>query len=175
MSDVKPVAVAMIVAMAENRVIGRGNQLPWHLPGDLKYFKAATLGKPIVMGRKTYESIGRPLPGRANIVVTRDAGWSADGVRVASSPETALALAAEIAQHDGADEVMIIGGEQLYSACLPFADRLYITHVHACVDGDAYFPVLDWTQWREDCREEHSPEEGGGAYGYGMAVYSRRG
>lgn len=132
----------MIVAHADNRIIGKDNNMPWHLPADLAYFKKTTLGKPIIMGRKTYESIGRPLPGRQNIVISRDQNYHADGVDSATSVEQALLLAGEV------DEVMVIGGGAIYSHCLPLANRLYITHIKADIDGDTQFPeyntVEDW-------------------------------
>ena len=148
MSEEFEVRVGMIVAMAENRVIGRNNQLPWYLPNDLKYFKAVTMGKPIIMGRKTYESIGKPLPGRTNIVVTSQQDFTAAGVSVVYSVEQALTLAQSVAVIDGADEVMIIGGAQLYSEMLDHVERLYLTRVHADVEGDAWFPALDLTGWK---------------------------
>ena len=147
MSEEFEVRIAMIVAMAENRVIGRNNQLPWYLPNDLKYFKAVTMGKPIIMGRKTYESIGKPLPGRTNIVVTTQPSWTADGVRVAHSIDEALTLAQSVAIVEGADEVMIIGGAQLYTEMLDRVERLYLTLIHAEVEGDAHFPELDLSLW----------------------------
>ena len=123
--------IALIVAMARNRVIGRNNRLPWYLPEELQYFKQATLGKSIIMGRRTHESIGRPLPGRSNIVVTRDTGWSADGVAVVHSLEEAFEQAERQALIDGVEECVVIGGAQLYAEALPLADRLYLTEVHA--------------------------------------------
>jgi len=141
--------VSLIVAMAENRVIGRDNQLPWRLSADLQRFKALTMGKPIVMGRKTWESIGRPLPGRTNIVVTRDVGYQAEGCVVVHSVDQALEVAT------GSDEVMVIGGANLYQQLLDRADCLYLTQVRADVEGDAWFPEFDVTQWREVEREPH--------------------
>ena len=135
--------LSLIVAMSNNGVIGIDNTLPWHLPEDLKYFKQVTMGKPIIMGRKTYDSIGRPLPGRLNIVITRDDRWTAEGVSVVHSLEQALALAA---QQPG-DEAMVIGGEQIYRLALPMAQRLYLTRVDADIDGDAFFPSIDERQW----------------------------
>ncbi|TWX53018.1 type 3 dihydrofolate reductase [Colwellia hornerae] len=129
--------LSMIAAHADNRVIGKDNDMPWHLPADLAYFKKTTLGKPIIMGRKTYESIGRPLPGRQNIVISRDKNYCADGVDTATSVEQALLLAGQV------DEVMVIGGGAIYSHCLPFANRLYITHIKAAIDGDTQFPEYD--------------------------------
>jgi dihydrofolate reductase len=133
--------VSLIVAMASNGVIGRGNGLPWKLPEDLRRFKASTMGKPLLMGRKTYESIGRPLPGRVNIVLTRAAGWSAPGVSVVHTVEEALSAAGD------ASELMVIGGAEIYRLVMPFARRIYLTQVHAEVPGDTYFPALDLSQW----------------------------
>ena len=161
--------LAMIAALSRNRVIGRDNELPWHISADLKHFKATTLGKPVVMGRKTYDSIGRPLPGRTNIVVTRQSDWQADGVRVARSTEQALALAAEVAANDGVEEVMVIGGEQLYRSLLPHAQRLYLTEVAADIEGDAYFPELD-AGWH---KTEQVPGEEG-EWKYSLNIYERR-
>ncbi len=166
--------LALIVAAAENGVIGRDNKLPWHLPEDLGYFKRVTMGKPIVMGRKTYESIGRPLPGRTNIVITRNPEWQAEGVRALPDLEAALALAEEIALIDGAEELMVIGGAEIYAAALPLADRIYLTRVHADVSGDAWLPDIDWSQWRELARERHGAGEGN-PYDYSFLVYGRAG
>lgn len=126
--------IAMIAAMAANRVIGRDNQMPWHLPADLKHFKAVTLGKPVVMGRKTYESIGRPLPGRRNIVISRQQAPANSPVEWVTSIEQALALVADV------PEVMIIGGAEIYRQCLPLAKRLYLTEIELDTMGDACFP-----------------------------------
>jgi dihydrofolate reductase len=150
------IRLAIIVAAAENGVIGRNNALPWSLPEDLRYFKRVTMGKPIVMGRKTYEAIGKPLPGRTNIVITRNPGFAAEGVRVVSSLEEALELAGHIALIDGAEELVVIGGAEIYQAAIPEADRLYITEVHASVEGDAMLPEIDWAQWLEVSREYHA-------------------
>ena len=141
--------VALIVAVSENNVIGRDNQLPWHLPEDLQYFKSVTMGKPILMGRKTYDSIGRPLPGRANIVITRDPNWTAEGVIVVNSLEDAMAEGAEASNAVESDEIMVIGGAQIYHDCLPIADKLYLTKVDARIEGDAFFPEIDSSQWKK--------------------------
>ena len=141
--------VSLIVAVSRNGVIGINNQLPWHLPEDLKYFKSVTMGKPIVMGRKTYDSIGRPLPGRTNIVITRDAAWTAPGVEVAQTLEDALKLGAKACDTSGASEIMVIGGEQIYRMTVAAADRLYLTQVDAEVEGDAFFPTIDPQAWHE--------------------------
>lgn len=164
--------LAMIVAMAENRVIGRDNKLPWYLPNDLKYFKQVSMGKPILMGRKTYDSIGKPLPGRTNIVITRNPEWQAEGVKVVHSLEQALALAESIAEIDGAEELMVIGGDQIYQSALPRCDRLYLTEVHAEVEGDAYFPDFDREQFKELARERFEAE-GPNPYAYSFVVLER--
>jgi len=163
---------SMIVAMAENRVIGINNNLPWYLPNDLKYFKQVTMGKPILMGRKTYESIGKPLPGRANIVLTRNESWSAEGVKTVNSLMQAFELAQSIVEIDGQDEMMVIGGDQIYQSTLADIDRIYLTKVHAEVKGDAYFPELDWSQWKEVGREDFEAA-GPNPYDYSFIVYDR--
>jgi dihydrofolate reductase len=132
--------------MAKNRVIGANNTLPWRLPEDLKHFKALTLGHPVVMGRKTFESIGKPLPGRTNIVVTRSPGFAATGCLVVNSPEAALAVAFAA---EGGNEACVIGGAELYRALLGRADCIYLTEIDREVEGDAYFPELDPKQWQE--------------------------
>jgi dihydrofolate reductase len=143
------VAVAIIAAVAANGVIGSANGIPWRLPSDFAHFKRMTVGKPLIMGRKTFESIGRPLPGRTNIVVSRQEGYQPDGVLVISSLEAALDHAQTIAATDRANEVMIGGGAEIYAQALPVADRLYITHVGATPDGDAHFPAVDMEEWKE--------------------------
>ncbi len=137
--------ISMIVAMANNRIIGKENQMPWHLPADFQWFKRCTMGKPVVMGRKTFESIGRPLPGRANIVISRNTDLSIDGVTVVSSVQDALEHLAD------KEEVMIIGGGSVYAECLPEADRLYLTFIDADIEGDTQFP-----DWGEGWQEVHS-------------------
>ena len=140
------IKLALIVAVADNGVIGRNNALPWRLPEDMRLFKRVTMGKPIVMGRKTFESIGKPLPGRTNIVITRNPAFQAEGVKVVPSLAAALELATNIAQRDGAEEAVVIGGAEIYRATLPQANRLYVTEVHTVVEGDAVLPAIDWTQ-----------------------------
>jgi len=142
------VAVALIAAVANNGVIGNGNAIPWHLPGDFAHFKRLTMGKPLIMGRRTFESIGRPLPGRTNIVVSRQQGYQPDGVIVISDLMAALDHAQEIARADRANEVMIGGGSEIYRQAMPFADRMYITQVDLEPEGDAYFPPIDFEQWK---------------------------
>ena len=141
MSAGPPPLISLIVAMAQNGVIGRDNSLPWRLPEDLKRFRSFTLGKPILMGRKTFESIGRPLPGRANLVLTRDRDWRAGGVIPVHSVDEALL------QTRTCDELVAIGGAEIYRLLLPLARRIYLTHVHADVPGDTYFPAFDPAQW----------------------------
>ncbi|MFD1217328.1 dihydrofolate reductase [Microbulbifer celer] len=165
------IPVAMIVAAARNGAIGRENTLPWKISGDLQFFKRTTLGKPIVMGRKTFESIGRPLPGRRNIVITRNPAWQADGVDAVTSLDQALELAAEVAKKEGADEIMVIGGAQIYRQAMPLARRLYVTEVEAEVDGDAHFPALDesWKEVSRDCYPASEKDE----YNYCLVQYDR--
>lgn len=164
--------ISLIVAMARNRVIGINNKLPWYLPNDLKYFKQVTMGKPILMGRKTFESIGKPLPGRLNIVMTRDPSWQADGVKVTHSIDEAIALAQAQCEIQGGDELMVIGGDEIYRQSLPRADRLYLTQVHAEVEGDAFFPEINWDEWEEIAREDFSAE-GPNPYDYSFVVLAR--
>lgn len=145
--------LSAIVAMASNRVIGKDNALPWHLPADFKHFKSVTMGSPIVMGRKTYESIGRPLPGRRNVVISRDTSYSVEGCDVFHAPEAAIETLS------GEEEVFIIGGATLYSLFLPQVQRLYLTVVQAEFDGDTRFPELDDARWREVAREDHKADD----------------
>jgi dihydrofolate reductase len=148
--------VILIAAVADNGVIGRDNAMPWRLGSDLKRFKALTMGKPVVMGRKTYLSIGKPLSGRTNIVVSRDPGFAAPGLLVAGSLDAALSAARDDALRRGGHEIVVIGGSDIYAQCMPLADRLEITHVHARPDGDIRFPPIDRALWREIARSEHS-------------------
>jgi dihydrofolate reductase len=145
--------VSLIVAMAADRVIGVDNALPWRLPDDLKRFKAVTLGKPVLMGRRTFESIGRPLPGRLNIVLTRNPDFRVAGVVAVPSWAAALQAAGD------APELMVIGGALLYTQALPLAQRIYLTEVHAQVPGDAQFPEFAAAEWQEIEREEHPADE----------------
>ena len=157
--------VTLVVARADNGVIGRDNALPWHLPPDLRHFKGLTLGKPVMMGRRTFESIGRPLPGRHNIVLTRG-DWTADGVTVVPTLVAAFAAAGEV------DEVMVIGGATVYAAALPQAGRVYLTEVHATPDGDTILPPFDPAAWHEVAREDHAAA--GDAPGYSFVTLARR-
>ena len=171
--------LAIIAAVAENGVIGENNSLPWHLPEDLKYFKRVTMGKPLVMGRKTFESIGKPLPGRVNIIVSQDSEFSQSvvakhpGVRVTSNPDDAFQIAENIAFLETQDEVMIMGGESLYRYFIAKADRLYMTHVHANIQGDAIFPAIDWQQWQEVSRQDYQADQKN-PHDYSMVLYERK-
>ncbi len=157
--------LSLIAAHAENRVIGIENSMPWHLPGDFKYFKATTLGKPIIMGRKTWDSLGRPLPGRLNIVVSRQAGLELAGAEVFASLEEALLRAEQWAREKGVDELMLIGGAQLYGQALEkgLVSRMYLTRVELSPEGDAWFPEFDREQWKLVSSEAQA-EEGKPAY-----------
>ena len=147
--------VSAIVAVAKNNVIGRNNDIPWYLPADLKYFKKTTIHHHIIMGRNSFESIGRPLPKRTNIVVTRNAFFTGTGIVVAHSLEEAL----NIAHDNGETEVFIIGGGQIYAQSMPLWDRVYLTEVDLEVEGEIYFPELDLNEWEEVWSEAHAPDE----------------
>jgi dihydrofolate reductase len=144
--------LSLIVAMAKNRVIGHENKMPWHLPAELSYFKRITTGHPIIMGRKTFDSIGRPLPNRRNIVVSRNTNFHSPGVEVANSLENALALCAN-------DNPFVIGGASLYAEALTVAQRLYITEINADLVGDTFFPPINDSLWKEESREARSKDE----------------
>ncbi|HET7651265.1 MAG TPA: dihydrofolate reductase [Gammaproteobacteria bacterium] len=159
--------LSLIVAAGENNEIGKDGAMPWHLPADLRHFKAVTLGKPVIMGRHTWESIGKPLPQRRNIVVTRDKTWFAQGCEVAHSVPEALVMAA------GEPEIMLIGGGQLYREALPRAQRIYLTRVHGTFDADTFFPPLDMNQWQETVRETH-PADAANPYACSFLVLERR-
>lgn len=154
------VEIVMVAAVGANGVIGRAGGLPWRLPSDLKHFRALTLGRPLIMGRLTFEGIGRPLPGRTTVVLTRDAAWHHDGVETAATLEAALARGREIAARDGVGAVIIAGGAAVYGAALPYADRIELTEVALTPDGDAVFPKLDRGEWREAARSGALRAEG---------------
>jgi dihydrofolate reductase len=157
--------LVLVVAVAENGVIGRNGRLPWRIPGDLKHFKSVTMGKPVVMGRKTYDSVGKPLPGRANIVLTRDKNWFADGVLTGRTLEEVLRIAHDEARKAGAKEIAIIGGVALFELTLPLAAKIELTEVHATPQGDTYFPKFDRAAFRETRREgPHQGEKDDHAY-----------
>ncbi len=160
-------SLSLIVAVADNGVIGQRNGLPWRLPEDLKRFRTLTMGKPVIMGRKTFDSIGKPLPGRINIVITRQAGLSLPGCLVVDSLPAAIAAAGAV------DEAMIIGGAEVYRQALPTAQRVYLTRVHAQVEGDACFPELNAQQWRELEREDYPADERH-AYAYSFVILERQ-
>lgn len=145
--------ISLLVAMSRNRVIGRDNALPWHLPEDLRFFKRVTMGKPVVMGRTTYDSIGKPLVDRENIVITRNPDFDADGVHIVNSIEEALALSVQLAAPEQDPEIMVIGGGQIFEQTLPIAHRIYLTQINADIDGDVYFPQFSRDQWHEVARE----------------------
>jgi dihydrofolate reductase len=145
----------LLAAVAENGVIGRNNALPWRLSSDLRRFKTLTLGKPVVMGRKTYVSIGKPLPGRTNVVASRDAAFCAPGILVGDL-DAALAAARGDALRRGTDEIVVIGGTDIFTQTMPLALRLEITHVHARPEGDTFFPAIDRKLWREAARSDHA-------------------
>ena len=147
--------ISLIVAASDNHVIGKDNQLPWHLPVDLKYFKNTTWGLPVLMGRKTFESMGRALPGRTNIVITGNADWYAEGVIATNSIEAAVAKASET----GAKEVFITGGGEIFRSAMLKAHKIYMTRVHAYVEGDIYFPMIDEKYWSLDSNKDISADE----------------
>jgi len=155
MSQSRKFHLTFVVAMAENRVIGRDNGLAWHLGSDLKRFKAATLGKPMIMGRKTFLSIGKPLPGRETIVLTRDKTFSVEGVHIAASLDEALAQGEALASTLGVDEITVAGGGDVYQQLLDKCDRIIMTYVHAAPEGDAFFPAFEHLGFRETAREDH--------------------
>lgn len=160
--------ISAIAAMSENRVIGDDNQLPWHLPADLKHFKAITSGHPILMGRKTFESIGRPLPNRTNIIITRNHAFQAPGCVVIQSIDEAVEKAKEI----GSDEIFIIGGAEVYKQLLPRIEKIYLTIVHDEFEGDAFFPELNSSEWVETERVKHDEDEDN-EFGYSFVVMER--
>jgi dihydrofolate reductase len=145
--------VSLVVAMARDGVIGRDNAMPWHLPDDLKRFKALTMGKPMLMGRKTFESIGKPLPGRTSIVLTRDRQWRAEGVIAVHSLDEALQRAGPV------PEICAVGGADLFRMVMPIAQRIHLTQIHATIPGDTVFPPIDTSEWREVERVEHPADE----------------
>jgi dihydrofolate reductase len=151
--------IELVVAMDEKRVIGRDNTLPWHIPEDLKFFKRVTMGKPMLMGRRTFEAIGRALPGRDSIVLTRQADFAAEGVLVVADLDQALDQARSCAAARRADALMVIGGAQIFAETLPIADIIHLTRIHAAFAGDTFFPAFDEGSWRETWREAHPAAE----------------
>jgi dihydrofolate reductase len=173
LSDGPSPDIALIAAVAENGVIGAKGGLPWRVKSDFRHFRATTMGKPVIMGRRTFESIGKPLDGRINIVVTRQAQWRHDGVTAVRSLEAALTLAKQAARDTGASALFVIGGGELFHEALPLAQRLYITHINAAPEGDVSFPDMARDEWREVSREELPPSDGDTATAI-HAVYERR-
>ena len=165
--------ISMIVGVAENGVIGSDQTIPWRIPSDMAFFKRMTMGKPIVMGRKQYETVGRPLPGRTNIVVTRQAGYQPEGVIVVAGLGAALQAAQDIAARDGVDEIMIIGGGEIYAQMLDRADRLYVSHIALAPEGAVRFPVIDPAVWAVVDQPEIDPNPKDEA-AYRVNVYERR-
>ncbi|BAP15257.1 MULTISPECIES: dihydrofolate reductase [Alcanivorax] len=167
------IRLSMMVAKATNNVIGRNNKLPWYLPNDLKYFKQVTFGKPVIMGRKTWESLKGPLPGRTNIVITRQPAYQAEGAKVVATVDDAITMAENVAFIEGQEEAVIMGGAEIYALALAQTQRLYLTEVHAEVDGDTFFPEYDKGEWEEIAREDF-PAEGPNPYDYSFVVYERK-
>lgn len=168
--------LAAIVAMGTNGVIGRDGGLPWRLPAEMAHFKRTTMGRVVLMGRRTWDELGRPLPGRTNIVITRTPGWSAPGAHAATSLEEALALAARLAGPDAQDPdrcPVVIGGGEIYRLALPHTDRLYLTTVQAAPEGDTSFPPLDPTEWSESARTDH-PADARNPHAFTIRVLDRR-
>jgi dihydrofolate reductase len=152
----RPISLVHVVAMAENGVIGNAGRLPWRLKSELRHFRSITMGKPLLMGRKTFASIGKPLPGRTNIVLSRDARFAAPGVLVATTLDAALTVARGDARRRGADEICIIGGADIYVQTMPVVDRLIVTLVHMDAEGDMRFPRIDSIVWKETSRSQHA-------------------
>jgi dihydrofolate reductase len=163
--------IVLVVAAADNGVIGKDGAMPWHLPADLRRFKRITTGKPVIMGRKTFESIGKPLPGRHNIVLTRDPRWRAPGATLAPNLAEAIA-AAGLDPRARADELMVIGGAEIYALARPIATRIELTRIHVSPDGDTWFPDPDPADWREAAREDHAAD--GDAPAHSFLTYGRR-
>jgi dihydrofolate reductase len=164
--------IVLVAAVAENGVIGRGNGLPWRLKSDMQHFRSLTMGKPVIIGRKTFLAIGKPLPGRTNIVVSRDAAFAAPGMLVAPGLGAALAAARGDALRRRTDEIIVAGGGDIYTQAMPLAARLSITYIHRAVEGDAYFPPIDRRIWREIARDEHEAAAGDDA-AFAFVTYER--
>ncbi len=158
--------ISIIAAVADNRVIGNGRELPWHLPADLKYFRDVTMGKPVIMGRLTFDSIGSPLAGRKNIVVTRNPDFRVNGATSVVSVPEALSLGLREAEIAGVDEICVVGGAQIYEASLSHCTRMFITEVHLSAEGAILVPVVDWGVWKEVSRQFHRPSNGQPAYSF---------
>ncbi|WP_316860090.1 dihydrofolate reductase [uncultured Cohaesibacter sp.] len=173
MSADKEPKLVFYYAVADNGVVGKDNDMPWHISSDLKRFKAMTLGKPLVMGRKTYQSIGRPLPGRTNIVISADNGFDEAGIVKVASIEDALDTARSVAQRDGVDEIVIMGGGSVYNALWDRADKLQVTHIHCAPEGDTFMPAIDMNRWSlvsKDLQEQGANDSAAFSY----ACYERK-
>src|SRR5271169_5386447 len=164
--------ITLVAAVSENGVIGRGNALPWRLKSDMQHFRAITMGKPVIMGRRTFLSIGKPLAGRTNIVVSRDPAFAAPGILVASSLDAALAAACGDALRRQVGEIIIAGGADIYAQTMPLAARIAITYIHRAVEGDAYFPAIDGRNWHEIARDEQKAAAGDDA-AFAYLTYER--
>ena len=164
--------LALICAMSENRVIGRDNGLPWHLSEDLKYFRRTTMGNCMIMGRNTWESIGRALPGRTSIVITSNVGYDAEGAEVVGSLQQAIECAEAVSKETDSTQAFVIGGAVLYQAALPLADTLHLTRVHAQVEGDTILHEFDESNWKETSREQYQHDEFN-QYDYSICVMQR--
>ena len=158
--------ISLIAAVADNRVIGNGQALPWHLPDDLKYFRDMTIGKPVIMGRLTFDSVGSPLPGRQNIVVSRNSNLDIGNAIAVNSVEEAIQVGRQESELLGVSELFIAGGAQIYEAAIKFCTRIYITEVHDSPEGDVFFPKVDWNMWREVSREYHRSENSRPAHSF---------
>jgi dihydrofolate reductase len=161
--------ISFLLAASENNVIGKDNKLPWHLPNDLKFFKNTTWGMPVIMGRKTFESFGKPLSGRRNIVITRNKDWKAEGVEIAGSIDEAV----ELAKQSDVKEIFIIGGGEIFKTYFPKADRIYLTRIHHSFDGDAFFPAIDEKEWQL-VKEVKCPADEKNAYPHTFQTWQRR-
>ena len=161
--------ISLLVAAAENNAIGKNNQLLWHLPNDLKFFKNTTWGMPVIMGRKTFEAVNKPLPGRFNIVITRQADWNADGVIVATDLNNAL----QKAKATNCNEIFVIGGGEIYKQAMELADTIYLTRVHANIDGDTFFPIIDESKWQLTTNQDFGVDEKH-AFAYSFQTWKRK-
>lgn len=157
-------SVALILAVAQNGVIGKGNGLPWNIPAEMKYFMKTTLGKPVIMGRKTFETMPGPLPRRTNIIITRDPNYAHEGIVVARALDEALLQADAIAQRDGVHEIMVAGGAEIYRLALPIADKLYYTRINIDAEGDTHFDAIDWSQWRLESQQDFPAQDATPSY-----------
>ena len=161
--------ITLVVAAAENNSIGKNNQLLWHLPNDLKFFKNTTWGMPVIMGRKTFESVNKPLPGRFNIVITRQQGWKAEGVITSAGLQDSLRKAAET----NCKEAFVIGGGEIYKQSIEIADKIYLTRVHANIDGDTFFPAIDESKWQLTHNQDFTADEKH-AYAYSFQTWEKK-